>query len=480
MTAIRILSCLALLLSTATSSVVVGEIRGGRPGQLVEVCTEIAARVSTNSAVVLPRGCSARHWFQSSNQLPSCIVQVGSPDDVSSILKIIGKHQAPFAVMSGGHTSNPGFSSTSGVHISLERLNQVVVSADKTTAEIGFGARWSEVFAKLEGTGLNVVGGRVVGPGVGGFTLGLTCDTVKNFNVVLPNGTMTTASATENKDLFFALKGGLNRFGIVTSATFFTHPQPGQVFGGYAMYPASSTSAVLNATMQFYENSVDPKTQIITTTAASPLGPTTLVLFFHDEPRKPPAFKYFDGIPSLVNTLRARRFSDFVAVFPSQVVEMTNLRGAFATMSTSKLTAPFLEAIKAETAAFGKIVSSRQGRGIRVNYDIEPFTEYGKFETDSAYLHSHSPLPLNLFFSWGREAEDGFWFSQMRASIERLKTVAIQEGIYSNDFTQFPNYALANTTAEELYGASNAARLRKIRADIDPLNIMSLTGGYEI
>lgn len=93
--------------------------------------------------------------------------------------------------MSGGHASNPGFSSTTGVLISLKRFDKVTLSADRRTAEIGFGQvcragyshdqcsvglifqqGWLDVFKKLDGTGYNVVGGRVPGPGVGGFTLG--------------------------------------------------------------------------------------------------------------------------------------------------------------------------------------------------------------------------------------------------------------------------------------------------------------------
>lgn len=51
----------------------------------------------------------------------------------------IAKYRAPWAVKSGGHASNPGFSSTTGVHVSLEMLDQVTLSADKSTVEIGFG-----------------------------------------------------------------------------------------------------------------------------------------------------------------------------------------------------------------------------------------------------------------------------------------------------------------------------------------------------
>lgn len=73
---------------------------------------------------------------------------------------------------SGGHSSNPGFSSTLGVHITLKRLNQVDLSEDKKVVTLGFGQGWADVYDALDGTGVSVVGGRVPGPGVGGFTLG--------------------------------------------------------------------------------------------------------------------------------------------------------------------------------------------------------------------------------------------------------------------------------------------------------------------
>ena len=67
------------------------------------------------------------------------MVEVGSPEDVSLVLKTVGMSRTPFAVLSGGHASNPGFSSTKGVHISLKRFDQVELSADKKIATIGFG-----------------------------------------------------------------------------------------------------------------------------------------------------------------------------------------------------------------------------------------------------------------------------------------------------------------------------------------------------
>ena len=112
------------------------------------------------------------HWFLSSNGKAACVVEAGSAEDVSLALQTIAASRTPFAVYSGGHASNPGFSSTEGVHISLGRLNQVALSPDKSIVTLGFGQGWTDVYDALEDSGVNVVGGRVPGPGMGGFTLG--------------------------------------------------------------------------------------------------------------------------------------------------------------------------------------------------------------------------------------------------------------------------------------------------------------------
>jgi FAD/FMN-containing dehydrogenase len=80
--------------------------------------------------------------------------------------------RTPFAVKGGGHTTNPGFSSTTGVQIAMTRFSQVVVNKTASLVEVGAGLIWDDVYKALDGTGLNVVGGRVSGVGVAGFTLG--------------------------------------------------------------------------------------------------------------------------------------------------------------------------------------------------------------------------------------------------------------------------------------------------------------------
>jgi FAD/FMN-containing dehydrogenase len=67
---------------------------------------------------------------------------------------------------------NPGFSSTSGIEIAMTRFNETKVNSTCRTVEVGAGLTWDQVYAILEPTGVNVVGGRIPGIGVAGVTLG--------------------------------------------------------------------------------------------------------------------------------------------------------------------------------------------------------------------------------------------------------------------------------------------------------------------
>jgi FAD/FMN-containing dehydrogenase len=75
-------------------------------------------------------------------------------------------------VKGGGYATNPGFSSTSGIEIAMTRFNETKVDSTCGTVEVGTGLTWDQVYAALEPTGVNVVGGRIPGVGVAGLTLG--------------------------------------------------------------------------------------------------------------------------------------------------------------------------------------------------------------------------------------------------------------------------------------------------------------------
>ncbi|OAQ62766.1 FAD binding domain-containing protein [Pochonia chlamydosporia 170] len=423
------------------------------------------------------------HFLSSSTEMPMCVVEVTSIQDVSHVLKIVRATRTPFAVKSGGHATNPGFSSTTGVLMSLSQLTQVNLSEDKSTVEIGLGNRWTDVYNALDGSGVNAVGGRVPGPGTGGFTLGggyswltnqfgLACDTVISFNLVLPNGTATVVD-WRTPDLFFALKGGLNRFGVVTSIVYKTVPQPETVYGGFQVFHSSAVPVLTEAILNFKRTTTESKAQVILSITGGP-DSRAVLLSFYDGPGRPTVFDPFNNISALNSTLKDQTFASFVSSIPTGG---SGKRGAFATLSTSGYTQKFLTAVANETAYYGWLGQNYSGE---FSYEIQPFMDYGKHATDSAYPHQNSPLPLNLGATWKYEADDTFWRGIMQQSIDYLTEVAKEEGIYNSEMYAYPNYALGTYTGVQLYGLTNTARLRDIQSQYDPSGVMLLAGGFSL
>jgi FAD/FMN-containing dehydrogenase len=112
------------------------------------------------------------HFASSSSQASACSVEPGTLADIAVVLSLVGAARTPFAVKSGGHAQNPGFSSTPGVHVSMARFNEVTYDADAQTAWVGVSQHWDEVYAALEPFNVTALGGRVSGVGVGGLLLG--------------------------------------------------------------------------------------------------------------------------------------------------------------------------------------------------------------------------------------------------------------------------------------------------------------------
>ncbi|ESK87593.1 hypothetical protein Moror_1951 [Moniliophthora roreri MCA 2997] len=230
------------ILVAATSLVLVSSLVSAAPsGGYTETCKEIEERVSSASAVAYPGSeqyeTDIFHPYSSSAQESACTVQPGTPEDAALILSIVGERQTPYGVKSGGHTTNPGWSSSPGVLIVTSRFNDVSYDASTNVASVGPGQTGEQVYQKLEPFNVSVALGRVKGVGVGGFTLGggyswttnqvgLSCDTVVAFEVALPTGEVVAATNTSNEDLFFGLKGGGNNFGIVTRIDYTAIPQP--------------------------------------------------------------------------------------------------------------------------------------------------------------------------------------------------------------------------------------------------------------
>ncbi|KAM0791645.1 hypothetical protein ACM66B_006081 [Microbotryomycetes sp. NB124-2] len=467
---------------------------------IASVCKSLSNSTAVYGAVSPDFIEDTSHYMSSSSQLATCLVKPKSAQEVSKIIKQLGSKRIPFAVSCGGHASNPGFSSTKGVHMTLNGLtldgtNSMKLNADKTELTYTPGHVWDDLykFMLANAPGRQIVGGRVSGVGVGGFVVagggyswltnqyGLVIDTVKSMQVVLPSGEIVTASNSENSDLFFGVRGAGNEFGVVTSITAKTYPSGPNINGGLKVFGPEALKALAAATTNFSRSNTNAKANVLPTFNAAAGVPGAIHLQFYDG-ETPPAgtFAEFDKIPALVSDIKTRTWVDFVTSVPSDLNSGTQ-RGAFHTISVLDYSPALMDAVLQQVQYYGSI--SLLHSASLISYDVEPFvkTLYDN-SNGGAYPHSSSRplLPLNLYFSWSNPLEDNFWRNEMKKSAELLLDIARKEGQAVDPQIRYPNYALADTPLVELYGQDNLARLKQIKQKYDPTRVMDLTGGFKI
>ncbi len=186
---------------------------------------------------------------------PAVIVRCADTRDVRGAVDHARDSGRDLAVRGGGH-SVPGFGTGDGVIVAdLSAMNRVLVDPERRTARVGGGATWAMMNDATAAHGLATTGGIISTTGVVGLTLGggigylarahgLSCDNLLSAEVVLADGSITTASETEHPDLFWALRGGGGNFGVVTEFEFRLHPV-GEIYGGFMAFECDDAADVL-------------------------------------------------------------------------------------------------------------------------------------------------------------------------------------------------------------------------------------------
>jgi hypothetical protein len=182
-----------------------------------------------------PQYAEARQiWNAMVVRTPSLIARCANVVDVQRAVRSAVAADVITAVRCGGH-SLAGFSSCDGLVIDLSRLRQVSVDAKSRRARFAGGSLLGTVDRSTQAQGLVFPAGVVSHTGAGGLVLGggtgwlarlfgLSCDNVEGFEMVAADGSLVRANASENSDLFWALRGGGGNFGIVTEFEVRLHP----------------------------------------------------------------------------------------------------------------------------------------------------------------------------------------------------------------------------------------------------------------
>ena len=210
---------------------------------------------------------------------PSMIVYCVVESDVAIALQLALEGTAPFTVRSGGHCT-AGFSAGAGVLIDVSGLSGVYIHPQMPAATVGCGCNFGNFRAALAPYGLHVPGGECDDVCIGGYvqgggygftsvTYGMNCDNVESMRVMLADGSIVTANARQNADLWWAMRGGTGgNFGVLLSVTYRLRPL-GSVFGWAIIWPLGNEQEIENATdalmllqQQYMRTAVSPNLNI--------------------------------------------------------------------------------------------------------------------------------------------------------------------------------------------------------------------------
>jgi hypothetical protein len=206
---------------------------------------------------------------------PAVVVRPSTVADVQKAVRFAADSGLELSVRGGGHAFAGFGTNDGGVVIDLSKLASVeLVDKERHLVRIGGGALWGQVAATLATHGLAISSGDTKSVGVGGLTLsggigwkvrkyGLAIDNLVAVELVTAEGEVVRASAEENPELFWAIRGGGGNFGIVTAFEFEAHPTT-EVFHGKLTFPAAEAGGVLQGWADYLRTAPEELTSTVT------------------------------------------------------------------------------------------------------------------------------------------------------------------------------------------------------------------------
>ncbi|KAK6067450.1 hypothetical protein SCUP515_10183 [Seiridium cupressi] len=434
---------------------------------------------------------STEGWSQTTWMYPTCIAVPASSSDVQRIVSLLGTRNIPFAIRSGGHSPNPRDASIdTGVLIATDNLNQVAYDAPSGLVSIGSGARWDAVYTALDQYNVTVVGGRVMDVGVGGLTLGsglsylsdlygMVCDNVVSYEVVLADGTAVEATSSSYSDLFWALKGGGNNFGIVTGFKSTTVPM-GQIWGGLLVYSPDQMPDLMQA-LATYQTTPDKDlyanlvVNLVATNAS-----VLLTLVYLKPVARPTAFAPFYELTPVSDLTGFMSLHELMAGFPSpEIPRWTWYTNTFEPdsqlydeISSLLLNEPEVASIAALQA--GTLVATAQP--ISANVALAGEAHGG----NALGLQAVNQTWFALNVGWYNAEDDDTAYGAIESLHDKIETLAKNAGVDLQYI--FMNDANIKQPVIASYGTDNVRRLQDIQHVYDPELIFQklVRGGQKV
>lgn len=393
---------------------------------------------------------------------PDAVIRPTTAEEVAAAVRAAVDANLPVAVRSGGHGSLPA---TDGVVIDLAEFDGVEV-LDDGLVRVGTGAHWGDVAAALAPHGLGITSGDTLDVGVGGLALGggigwlarthgLTVDLVREIEVVTAAGAVLTVNADSHPDLFWALRGGGGNFGIATHFVLQASPV-GELVGGHVHFDQSDVGAVLRAWRDVTIASPEELNSTLIVMPAimpeMPAGPQLAVALRGTESELRELLEPLLSLPSVTDvSLGPVEYGELLEAAPPGRPPFQFIGGnGFAPDLSDELLAA-AERAYAGPAPTMVMLRALGGAFSRVPADATAIA----FRDAQALFMVNSLLPLDA-----PEEQVG----AVRLVVE--EPLSYTTGRYANFTQEFGDDVIAT-----IYPPETLARLRRVKADIDPSDV---------
>jgi FAD/FMN-containing dehydrogenase len=213
-------------------------------------------------------------WNALIDRRPALIAQCSGAADVVDAVNFAREHDLLLSVRGGGHNVAGNAVNDGGIVIDLSQMNGVRVDPASGVVRAEGGATWGDMDRETQLFGLAVPGGVVSTTGIAGLTLhggvghlrrkhGLSIDNLLSVDIVTADGRLLRASATENEDLFWAVRGAGSNFGVVTSFEFQAHPVGPELTVGAVFYPLDQARAIVPAWRDFMASAPEELSSLV-------------------------------------------------------------------------------------------------------------------------------------------------------------------------------------------------------------------------
>ncbi|KAJ5346454.1 hypothetical protein N7541_008936 [Penicillium brevicompactum] len=434
---------------------------------------------------------ATERWSNTAEKEASLIVVPGNEEDISKTISFVQKYGLDLAIVGGGHATSGAGSTQGGVLISLSRMRRVTADPAKRTVTAQGGALWEDVDREAAAHDLATVGGVVNHTGVGGLTLGggygwlsgqygLVIDNLLRVKLVLADSRIVTASAEENPELFWAIRGAGHNFGVVSEFTFKAFEQKREVYAGMLAFTPDKLEQVIDfANHLVGDDTADGRSAIYCFLAVPPgsSDPTIVCCVVSNTSEE-------EGRTRFADLLALNPVMNSVTMIPYQEVNALLNDVAVAGDRKSMKGFSFVLPMRPE---FVRTMFDEYARIIKEEPDcIKTFVVFEFLQMGKVVSHSQ---PGMAFANRGGFLNGGVWMwwkdptidSTARAAGRYLKGLTVQElekdlknnrpasdkvMIYSN-FVETGDKSL-----EELFGP-NLDRLKKLKTKYDPNNVFN-------